>query len=296
MQGILYALVPMIAWGSIGFVANKIGGTAKQQTFGMAMGAFVFALIVFLFRQPQMTGPIFLIGFIGGILWSVGQGGQFNAMKYMGVSVASPLSSGSQLVIGGLIGAFAFHEWNKPIQFLLGFIAFFVLIIGFYFSAKKDPENNIEDTEGRHFAKGLTALAYSTFGYVSYVILFNNLSSLWFHIKFDTLTIILPMSLGMVVGAFALSGFSFKIEKIVFKHIPVGLMWGVGNVFMLLAAATAGNAIAFSFSQLGIIISIIGGILFLGEKKTKKELLYITIGILLFVIGAILLAIVKSKA
>lgn len=26
MQGILYALVPMFAWGSIGFVSNKIGG------------------------------------------------------------------------------------------------------------------------------------------------------------------------------------------------------------------------------------------------------------------------------
>ena len=71
-------------------------------------------------------------------------------------------------------------------------------------------------------------------------------------------------------------------------------MWGVGNVFMLLAASLAGNAIAFSFSQLGVIISTIGGILFLGEKN-KKELAYITIGTVLFIIGAILLAIVKAK-
>ncbi|MBP0723487.1 hypothetical protein J7546_26845, partial [Escherichia coli] len=57
----------------------------------------------------------------------------------------------------------------------------------------------------------------------------------------------------------------------------------------------AGNAIAFSFSQLGVIISTIGGILFLGEKKTKKELAYIIIGTVLFILGAILLAIVKAK-
>ena len=44
-------------------------------------------------------------------------------------------------------------------------------------------------------------------------------------------------------------------------------MWGVGNIFMLLAAAKAGLAIAFSFSQLGVVISIVGGILFLGETK-----------------------------
>jgi glucose uptake protein len=62
-----------------------------------------------------------------------------------------------------------------------------------------------------------------------------------------------------------------------------------------MAANAAGNVIAFSFSQLGVIISTIGGILFLGEKKTKKELVYVGIGIVLFVTGAILLAIVNSK-
>lgn len=294
MQGILLALVPMFAWGSIGFVSNKIGGSAKQQTLGMTFGAFVFALVVFLVRQPSLTLPIFIIGFIGGLIWAVGQFGQFNSMKYMGVSVASPLSSGSQLVLGGLIGVFAFHEWTKQIQFILGFIAMIILIVGFYFSAKRDPENTTVN-ENHHYAKGLTALTYSTLGYVIYVILYNNLSGLWFNIHFDTLTIILPMSLGMIVGAIVMGGGKIKMEKYVFQNMIVGAMWGVGNIFMLMAAREAGNAIAFSFSQLGIIISTIGGILFLGEKKTKKELRYVTIGMILFIAGAILLAIVKSK-
>lgn len=294
MQGVFLALVPMVAWGSIGFVANKFGGNAKQQTLGMTLGAFVFALIVFLFRQPQLTLPIFVIGFIGGLIWSIGQFGQFNSMKYMGVSVASPLSSGTQLVLGGLIGVFAFHEWTKQIQFILGFIAMIVLVIGFYFSAKRDPESTVIH-ENHNYGKGLTALTYSTLGYVAYVILFNNLSALWFNIHFDTLTIILPMSLGMITGAVAMGGGKIKLEKYVFQNMIVGIMWGVGNIFMLMAAAEAGNAIAFSFSQLGIIISTIGGILFLGEKKTKKELRYVAIGMILFVLGALLLAVVKSK-
>ena len=50
MQGILYALIPMIAWGSIGFVSNKIGGKPDQQTLGMTIGALLFAFVVcFLF-------------------------------------------------------------------------------------------------------------------------------------------------------------------------------------------------------------------------------------------------------
>lgn len=294
MQGILYALIPMFAWGSIGFVANKIGGSAKQQTFGMTLGAFVFALIVFLIRHPHLTWPVFIIGFIGGLIWSIGQSGQFNAMKYLGVSVASPLSSGSQLVLGGLIGVLAFHEWTKPIQFVLGFIAMIVLVVGFYFSAKQDPENQIQ-SEGRHYTKGLIALTYSTIGYVAYVILFNNLSQIWFNVHIDTLTVILPMSIGMVVGAFIIAGGKVKMEPVVFKNIIVGIMWGIGNIFMLLAAAQAGNAIAFSFSQLGVIISTFGGIFFLGEKKTSKEMRYIITGTILFVLGAILLAVVKAQ-
>ena len=87
---------------------------------------------------------------------------------------------------------------------------------------------------------------------------------------------------------------SIAFESIVFKNAIVGLLWGTGNIFMLLAAAKAGLAIAFSFSQLGAVISIVAGILFLGEKKTKKELQWLAIGTTLFVIGAILLGIVKS--
>jgi glucose uptake protein len=295
MEGILYALVPMFAWGLIGFVSNKIGGSANQQTLGMTFGAFIFSLGVFLIKQPTLTWPIILLGFAGGFLWSIGQNGQFHAMKYMGVSVAGPLSSGSQLVLGGLLGALIFGEWSTSLQYILGFIAFAILIIGFYFSAKRDPENQTQDTQLRNFSKGFRAVTYSTIGYVAYTILFNNLSSLVFGIDVDTLTIIFPMSIGMIFGTYAFSGFKIKLEPVVFKNILVGLMWGVGNVFMLLAADKAGLAIAFSFSQLGIIVSTIGSILFLGEKKTKKELGYVAIGTVLFVVGALLLAVVKSQ-
>lgn len=110
MEGILFALVPMFAWGSIGFVSNKIGGKPSQQTFGMTLGALLFALVVWLVVRPEMSMKLWIFGILGGIIWSVGQTGQFHAMQYMGVSVANPLSSGSQLVLGSLIGVLVFHE------------------------------------------------------------------------------------------------------------------------------------------------------------------------------------------
>ena len=287
MQGILYALVPMFAWGSIGFVSNKIGGKPNQQTLGMTLGALLFAFVVWLFVRPEMSVSLWVFGIIGGMLWSMGQNGQFRAMQYMGVSVGNPLSSGAQLVFGSLIGAIVFGEWSKPIQYTLGIIALILLVIGFYFTSKRDSDN--AETNGMtDFGKGFRALTYSTVGYLSYTILFNNI------MKFDALAVIFPMSVGMVLGAMIFMKFRIQFEPVVLKNTLVGLMWGVGNIFMLLAAAKAGLAIAFSFSQLGVGISIVGGILFLGETKTRKEMRWLTIGIACFIVGAVLLGFVKS--
>ena len=287
MQGILYALVPMFAWGSIGFVSNKIGGKPNQQTLGMTLGALLFAFVVWLFVRPEMSVSLWVFGIIGGMLWSIGQNGQFRAMQYMGVSVGNPLSSGAQLVFGSLIGAIVFGEWSKPIRYTLGIIALILLVIGFYFTSKRDSDN-VETNEMTDFGKGFRALTYSTVGYLSYTILFNNI------MKFDALAVIFPMSVGMVLGAMIFMKFRIQFEPVVLKNTLVGLMWGVGNIFMLLAAAKAGLAIAFSFSQLGVVISIVGGILFLGETKTRKEMRWLTIGIACFIVGAVLLGFVKS--
>ncbi|ESV54812.1 sugar transporter [Streptococcus agalactiae LMG 14747] len=278
----------MFAWGLIGFTSNKIGGTANQQTLGLTLGALFFAFVSWVIVQPEMTMTLWIVGIIGGLLWSVGQNGQFHAMKYMGVSVAQPLSSGSQLVLGSLIGALAFQEWTKPIQFILGIFALIILLIGFFFSSRRDTANDTTSLENRDFPKGFRALTYSTLGYVSYAVLFNNI------MKFEALSVLLPMAIGMVLGALLFMRRNLSFEPIILKNAVVGLLWGTGNIFMLLAAAEAGLAIAFSFSQLGAVISIVAGILFLGEKKTKKELQWITIGTILFVLGAILLGIVKS--
>lgn len=288
MQGILYALIPMLAWGSLGIVSNKIGGNANQQTFGVTLGGFAFALVTYLIVQPSLTAQLWIFGIIGGLLWSLGQNGQFTAMQHMGVSVANPLSGGSQLVTGSLIGALVFGEWNKPIQFMLGSLALVSLVVGFYFSSKIDPDKPTTGHVTRNFSAGFIALTYSTFGYVSYTVLFNNI------MKFDALSALLPMSIGMMLGAAAFMRFRVTFEPVVLKNAIVGIQWGIGNLFMLLAAETAGLAIAFSFSQLGAIIGILGGIVFLGEKKTKKEMGWVAIGIICFLIGAVLLGIVKT--
>ena len=132
-------------------------------------------------------------------------------------------------------------------------------------------------------------------GYVIYVIFFNILAVLWFNVHLDALRIILPMSVGMIFGALVMGRFKIKMDKYVYEIMIDGAIFGLGNIFMLIGASAVGVVIVFSFSKLGVNISTIGGIFFFCGKKIIKELVYVGIVIVLFVIGAILLVIVNFR-
>ncbi len=129
-MGILIALIPAIAWGSIGLVSGKLGGNAYQQTLGMTFGALVFGIGTFLVAQPTLDAKVWLFGILSGLFWSLGQSQQFQAMKYIGVSLTVPMSTGMQLVANTLAGALLFAEWQTTKMVVLGLLALFALIAG----------------------------------------------------------------------------------------------------------------------------------------------------------------------
>ncbi|TKI90456.1 glucose transporter GlcU, partial [Bacillus cereus] len=55
-----------------------------------------------------------------------------------------------------------------------------------------------------------------------------------------------------------------------------------------------GVATSFSLSQMGIVISTLGGIFILGEKKTKRQFIAIVIGIIFIIAAGIMLGIAKG--
>ena len=285
---ILIALIPMVAWGSIGLVSGKIGGDANQQTLGMTIGAFIFSLVAFFIVSPTITPWIFLIGFLSGLAWSVGQNGQFHGMKFMGVSVGLPLSTGFQLILNTIAGAVFFHEWIQTKDYVYGIMALALLVSGAYLTARQDDEGKVDtDNKMLDFGKGFRALIYSTIGYGVYTIIVN-----WANL--DAMSIILPQSIGMILGASFFAFRKVKVDQFVWKNMICGLLWGIGNVCMLLTVKSLGLAVGFSLSQMGIIISTLGGIFILGEKKTKKELVYVIVGCLLVILGGIILGYMKT--
>ncbi|MCD2257014.1 GRP family sugar transporter [Agrilactobacillus fermenti] len=289
-MSILIALIPAIAWGSIGLISGKLGGNAYQQTLGMTLGAFLFGIGLFLFYRPFIDVKVLLIGLLSGIFWAVGQGNQFKAMKDMGISKAVPMSTGMQLFFNTVAGALLFHEWQTAKQISLGSVALVLLIAGASLTSLRDKNSEYNRSDdGTHFAKGLNALIISTAGYLGYTVIVK-----WGGFS-NPISIILPQSMGMVIGGLVLAWGKEKQPwaKPTLKNILTGISWGIGNTAMFIAMSKVGLAISYSLAQTGIIISTIGSIIFLGEKKSRKELIFTIIGCLLVILGGVFLGFVQ---
>ena len=281
---ILLALLPALAWGNILLISVKMGGGAYSQTVGMTIGALVFATIMYAFTTPALSLTILIVGFISGLFWALGQVNQLKTVQTIGVSTTVTISTGMQLVATTIFGVIAFHEWTTTTTIILGTIAILLIVIGVVFTSLDDKEN--AQPPGQ-LKKGIVTLITSTFGYLVYVVIIR-----WYNV--DGWSAILPQAVGMFVGAVILTAKHKPFNKYAVRNILSGLLWGTGNLFLFLSQPKVGVATSFSLSQTGIIISTFGAIIFLGEKKTKRQMVFIALGSALIIGGAVLLGMTKS--
>lgn len=284
-MAVLMALIPALCWGSIGLISGKLGGTSYQQTLGMTVGALLFGLFSVVYFHPQYTGTVWLVGIASGLFWSVGQFEQFQSMKAIGISVTVPVSTGAQLVCSTLAGVFLFNEWTTTKMLTLGSLAMILLIAGIVFTSLRD-KSVTAGREHYNMSAGVTAIIISTLGYTLYTVIVNASGV-------DSKAVLFPQSIGMVIGALLFAARNKPFGKPMVKNITTGLVWGVGNFFMFMSIPAVGLAISYSLAQSGIIISTFGSILLLGEHKTRREMVYITLGSILVIAGSAILGILK---
>ncbi|HHQ0879387.1 TPA: GRP family sugar transporter [Listeria monocytogenes] len=285
-MNIMIALIPALLWGTVPLIITKFGGSTRQQTMGMTLGALTFAVIVFFFTDPVYTLKTVRISFITGCLWTVGQMFQLQAFKIIGVSKAMPISTGMQLVGTTLCGVILFHEWDTTLRIILGFIALALIVGGIFLTSYAEKEE-----DGTNALKqGLITLFISACGYVGLVVLIQGF-------KIDGINAILPQAIGMVLSALIMThsgGTEKRFNKRTLLLTIPGIIWAAGNVAMVHANQLVGVATGFSLSQLGVVISTIGGIVLLKEKKTQKEMFFVIVGVVLVVLGGILIGVAKG--
>ncbi|MEW4060092.1 RhaT/GlcU family sugar-proton symporter [Bacillus siamensis] len=281
---IFLAILPAIFWGSIVLFNVKLGGGPYSQTLGTTIGALIFSAVIYLVIHPVLTPFIFIVGIVSGLFWAVGQSNQLKTIEYIGVSKTMPISTGMQLVSTALFGVIVFHEWSTVTTVLLGILALIFIVIGIVLTSLESKKNKEQSGQ---FKKGIITLIISTIGYLVYVVvarLFN----------VDGWVALFPQAIGMFIGGLILTYKHKPFNKYTIRNIIPGLIWAAGNMFLFISQPKVGVATSFSLSQMGIVVSTLGGIFLLGEKKTKRQLISISIGIVLIILGGVLLGIAKS--
>ncbi|ETT82703.1 RhaT/GlcU family sugar-proton symporter [Viridibacillus sp. FSL R5-0477] len=283
---IFLAILPALFWGSIVLFNVKLGGGPYSQVLGTTLGALLFSIGIYIFVKPVLTPVVIGVGIVSGLFWALGQVNQLKSIDIMGVSKTMPISTGLQLVSTTLFGVIVFHEWSTTMSIVLGVLALICIITGVVLTSLQNEEEK-QKAEAGNFKKGILILLVSTFGYLVYVVVIrlfdiNGWSALF------------PQAIGMVLGGILLTFKHKPFNKYAIRNIIPGLIWAAGNMFLFISQPRVGVATSFSLSQMGIVISTLGGIFILGEKKTKRQFIAIIIGIVLIIAAGIILGIAKG--
>lgn len=273
----LIAFIPILSFGLIPVIGTLIGGKPTEQSMGIALGGFVFSLIVVLLRRPEMTPHIFIIGFLSGVFWSIGSVGQFMGINALGVSRATPMLNGGQIIGTSLLGVML-GDWVSATAKTYGFIALFLIIVGIVFTSYKQQDGTGQKPQ---WAKGILINLIAVLGFTAYVGILK-------YYQIDGWSSIFPQSIGQITAIFVIGLIYFKSQsftKYSFRNSIIGVIWGIGNIALLLSQVSLGLATAYPVSQAAVIVSVFGGVLINKEHKTRKEWLFAGIGIAVICAG-----------
>jgi len=279
-MNVMWMLLPAIAWGVLPLVVSQLGGRPINQIFGTAMGTLIASVIVEVVFHPTINLTAFLMAAMAGAFWIVGQLGQYTGYANIGVSKTMPISTGLQLVGTALLGVFLFGEWHTTAAKVIGCIGVILLVIGVIMTSIQDRQEAAGDNQTRT----IIMLVLTTIGFIIFNAIPKALSA-------SGIAIFLPESIGMVVAVLvymAVRG-QKKIlrERTSWLNVIGGLIFSIASLTYIVSVSQNGVNTAFVVSQLSVVISTLGGMLFLHERKSRRELVLTLGGLGLVVIGAI---------
>lgn len=216
-MALLIALVNIIGWGLIPLTVKD---SPQSQIAGMGIGASATALIIYLFTRPAFDAATWAVAFVAGMLWTIGQMGQFISYTRIGVSGTIPLSAGFQLVGNSLIGVLIFGEWPTAQAKVIGFIALALVVICIVLSSKSDDKGS-----GDANAKNIAFLLIITIGFWIY----SSFPKLIAKDIMNGLDYIFPEMLGVLVGTvvYVIASHSTAVyrNKMIWRNSIAGVGW-----------------------------------------------------------------------
>lgn len=298
MGSILIGLIPALGWGFQGIIIQKIGGTTANKQMGMVLTALVMSIVVALVDPIAWSPALIAAAAVNGIPWAIAQILQIKSFDYLGVSRAMPLTSGMQLILTSVIGAFYFNEWPQAWQMDVGFAGIALIIVGTVLTTY--TEAGQETTSKSDIRKGVIITAISSALYVAYAT-----AARFFNV--DSFQILLPQALFMLAATIVISiivskrdsvdGVFGRVEGVFglksWQNMLTGVLWSVANIAVLFSNQVNGVAVGWTLANMNLIFATLGGLFILHEKKTPKELKFVIAGMIIIAAGGIAIGATK---
>lgn len=298
MGSILIGLIPALGWGFQGIIMQKIGGTTANKQMGMVLTALVMSIVVALIDPIAWSPALIAAAAVNGIPWAIAQILQIKSFDYLGVSRAMPLTSGMQLILTSVIGAFYFNEWPHAWQMGVGFAGIALIIVGTVLTTY--TEAGQETTSKSDIRKGVIITAISSALYVAYATAVR-----FFNV--DSFQILLPQALFMLAATIVISiivskrdsvdGVFGRVEGVFglksWQNMLTGVLWSVANIAVLFSNQVNGVAVGWTLANMNLIFATLGGLFILHEKKTPKELKFVIAGMIIIAAGGIAIGATK---
>jgi glucose uptake protein len=295
MPEALYALIPIIAWGTWLAPSHNVHFPNQQVKTLYVTGAnLVLALAVLLFQQAgrlsAMSQPSFWLVFTGGVIWTLSGVCAFTATAQIGTARAFGIWAPLNIIVSILWGALLFGEFpSSDTSNLLRLTASLALIIPgvlLIIFAKGRAET-------RRGGGRIAWLGYA--GAIGAGILWG---SYFIPVKLADVSMWVggfPLAFGMFASSVLLVFLARQSHKLshssdVLRTLLTGLLWGVGNFGMLLLVDALGAGRGFTIAQLSVVVNALVGIFLLKDPIPGSPSAWRTLfGCVLATLGGILL-------
>ena len=322
---VIYCFVTMLCWGSW---ANTQKLTQQKWRFELfywdyVIGIFLFSLLgAFTLGSMGDYGRSFLTdlgqadlrniirALIGGLVFNLANILLTAAIAGAGMAVAFPIGIGLALIIGVVLN-YALAQKGDPIFIALGVIAVTVAILLNALayrnhSVKNAPQKSVSKWIAISIVAGILMSTFYPFiaagmdlenfsnpaqgkmtPYTAFFIFAAGI--LISNIVFNTVLMRRPLE-GLPLNYAAYFNGSAKYHAV---GLLGGCIWGLGNLFNLIAAGKAGPAVSYGLGQGATLVAAFWGVVIWKEFKgsSRKVDLYIIFMFILFIIGIALIII-----
>ncbi len=295
MLNLLYALIPVLAWGTWLAPSQNVPFPNQQaKTFYVTAANLGLALLVLLIQGfgslSVLPASSFWLVFAGGVIWALSGLCAFTATAKIGLARAFGIWAPLNIVVSMLWGAWLFDEfpdtsaagWVTLGVALIVVIAGVLLIIFAKGSALPNQQARNDAWLGYAGAVGAGVLWGSYFIPIQVADI-----SMWVGG--------FPLALGMLAGSTILVVLARQSPKLkrptdTLRTLLTGLIWGVGNYGMLLLVGALGAGRGFTIAQLSVVVNALVGIFWLKDPEPRSHAAWLTLaGCVLATVGGILL-------